>query len=261
MSNTNYTIMKKYITAIIIGFLSFGMLTNAQIRTNNTISQTIAGESAFIDASSSVFSGTSNNQNGKGLVFPRTNLTTFTFAKPNGTIASFPTAYDGMIVYNTATGVTPATGSGTGGQNVTPGFYYFSNPGIGSAVTGGNNSYTSSTGRWLPIGGTPVNPKVNASNTESVTNLQIAGADVYIKKGSFRTDGASTSPIAYTDKIVLGTSGTASMYRITVFKAGKVFANSVYSFDNASGDIVTGSPSMSVVYPEDLYDYTVEYLK
>ena len=49
------------------------------------------------------------------MAFPRTDLTTFTITE-DGNIISFPTYYDGMVVYNTATGVTPATGSGVGGE-------------------------------------------------------------------------------------------------------------------------------------------------
>lgn len=78
---------------------------------------------SFFDASTS-FNSTVNK--GKGLVFPQTDLTTFTFITDalNGT--TFPSAFDGMIVYNVGTGQTIA---GQGVQaDVKPGFYYFSNP-------------------------------------------------------------------------------------------------------------------------------------
>jgi hypothetical protein len=130
----------------IISMLLFFCFTGtAQIRSNNAINATIANQSAFFDASGGIF--TSSVNNGKGLVFPRTNLTTFTFER-DGNALAYPTRYDGMIVYNTTEGTTPAAGpgvrSGVGSQSVTPGFYYFSNPTSASVV--GN-------GQWLPLGG------------------------------------------------------------------------------------------------------------
>lgn len=256
--------MKKHISSTIaLALICISNLSQAQIRTNNTISQTIAGESAFIDASSTVFSGTSNNSNGKGLVFPRTNLTTFQFAKASGTIASFPTAYDGMIVYNTTAGNTPTGGvSGIGGQAVLPGFYYFSNPGKGSTGVGGDNTYSSALGKWMPFTPTATSPIVNIGTAEVATNTQIAGAQVYAVKGTFAANGTSTSITLPT----LGSNG--SLYSITIFKksatgngARKVYAKDLYSYDPTTGAAVTGSPSISVVYPQDTYDYVMEYMK
>lgn len=102
------------------------------IRSNGQIDATIISQSAFLDASANTFSN--SIRTGKGLAFPRTDLTTFQFVS-DGNIFSFPTRYDGMIVYNTATGVTTSTFSGVGSQTVAPGFYYFSNP-SGLSVNG-----------------------------------------------------------------------------------------------------------------------------
>jgi len=123
----------------IFTFLCGISLAFGQIRTNNQVSGNIVGSAAFLDASSNVFSNSINN--GKGLAFPRTDLTTFTFAA-DGNFISFPTYYDGMVVYNTASGTTPASGSGVGEQQVEPGFYYFSNPTSESII---------SNGRWIPF--------------------------------------------------------------------------------------------------------------
>lgn len=112
---------------VIASFSSFG-----QIKTGSNISNTIANENPFLDLSD--YSEYPNNI-GKGLVFPRTDLTTWTFKTDNLDGITFPTAFDGMIVYNTGTGSTVA---GQGQQvTVSPGFYYFSNPGATDNVTNG----------------------------------------------------------------------------------------------------------------------------
>ena len=52
-----------------------GLSVNAQIASNNSINATINSESAFLDVSSSA----STTNFAKGLGFPQTNLTTFSF--------------------------------------------------------------------------------------------------------------------------------------------------------------------------------------
>ncbi|MFP3803178.1 hypothetical protein, partial [Paraburkholderia sp. SIMBA_027] len=71
--------------------------SNAQLRTNGFASGNIQGQAPFMDASGATngFSDDTNTTDGKGLVFPRTNLTNFTFASPVGDEDNFPTAYDG----------------------------------------------------------------------------------------------------------------------------------------------------------------------
>lgn len=247
--------MKIYLTSIVLALVASTNVAFAQIRANNAISTNISAQSAFLDASANGFSTSINN--GKGIAFPRTDLTIFTFATPSGSNFNFPTAYDGMIVYNSATGSTPAAGSGVGAQPVTPGFYYFSNP-----TGGATNTYAASTGRWVPLAG---NPKFNVTSTETATNTLINGNQVYARKGTFTTSGTSTAPISYgaPGAIIVPVSGTASIYRVTIYKAstGSVYANGVYSYNSTNGNLITGSPSMSVVYPADSYDYIVEYTK
>lgn len=249
--------MKLYIKTILFSALFASASSFAQIKSNNAISNTIPGQSAFLDASAPLFNGSTSN--GKGIVFPRTNLTTFVFATQTTNAGVFPTAYDGMIVYNSATGNTPNVGSGVGGQAVTPGYYYFSNPTGGAA-----NSYATSTGRWLPMGGAPIDPKVNVLSTaDTVTNTLINNAQIYARKGTFTADGISTTvtfPSGSTPVII---PTTGSLYRITIFQGGtnNVYANSVYSYNKATGGFVTGAPSMSVVYPAGTYDYVVEFTK
>ncbi|WP_431611008.1 hypothetical protein [Chryseobacterium sp. 'Rf worker isolate 10'] len=234
--NTN-----KKISALVL--LAFGIFSNAQIKTNNTINATIGGESVYLDASSFPAS----NNLGKGLSVPRTNLTTFTFVTPVTNALKFPTAYDGMIVYNSVAGTTPATGSGIGGQTVGIGFYYFSNPTPTPA-------FSSASGQWLPLGGSG---KENILLTETVTNRQVNNAQIYGIKGTFAANGTTTAVT------IPAPAGITAMYGITIYKAGTntVYSRELYSYDTSTGAAVTGSPSMSVVYPNGTYDYVLEYLK
>ncbi|MDR6369239.1 hypothetical protein J2795_000524 [Chryseobacterium bernardetii] len=234
--NTN-----KKISALVL--LAVGIFSNAQIKTNNTINATIGGESVYLDASSFP----SSNNLGKGLSVPRTNLTTFTFVTPVTNALKFPTAYDGMIVYNSVAGTTPATGSGIGGQTVGVGFYYFSNPTPTPA-------FSSASGQWLPLGGAG---KENILTTETVTNRQVNNAQIYGIKGTFAANGTTTAVT------IPAPGGITALYGITIYKAGTntVYSRELYSYDTSTGAAVTGSPSMSVVYPSGTYDYVLEYLK
>lgn len=124
-------------------FIMAGVLASAisfaQIRTNANVTQNaIGGQTPFLDASSTPDWNTSNNI-GKGLVFPRVDLTKLTTiagpSRPGSNNA--PTYYDGMVVYNTVAGT-----SGIGNVAVKPGFYYYENK--GTTLNGGT---------WKPIGG------------------------------------------------------------------------------------------------------------
>jgi len=105
----------------------------AQINTR-ALNDGIIGGSATIDASSNLLENS-------GYVYPRTDLTTFQFSGTN------QKGFDGLVVYNTTAGTTPATGAGVGNQAVEKGFYYFDNP------NGGGFGNPTNAGEWLPIGG------------------------------------------------------------------------------------------------------------
>jgi len=246
--------MKKlqYIVAVLV-LSSLGNMAYGQIKGNQGyVGSSIAASSAFLDASTT--SAVNDPNFGKGMIYPRADLSVLVLAN-QGTLynsGNNPNRFDGMIVYNTGTGNTPGAGSGVGNQAVVPGFYYFSNPGTTSST---------SNGRWLPLGGTPVDPKVNILASETTTNTLINSAQVYARKGTFSANGTSTAPTFPSGAIVIPSTG--SLYRITIFQAGtnNVYANSVYSYDKTTGNFVTGAPSMSVVYPSGNYDYVVEYTK
>lgn len=241
------------LSLVTIGFSSL----SAQVSSNGVVVNNTVGENPFFDASTNfdtASTGTPNNV-GKGLYFPTTNLTTWTFKTANMDGITYPTAFDGMVVYNSASGNTV---SGQGVQvAVTPGFYYFSNPGQSTSITNG---------RWLPMGGAPVSPKVTIGTAETTTNTLINvsnGVDkqVYAIKGSFTTTGTSTAVT------IPSPPGMTSLYGITIYKVNGtgnkvVYSRDLYSYNiGTTNNAVTGSPSMSVVYPLDTYDYVLEYIK
>ncbi|GAT62187.1 beta strand repeat-containing protein [Paludibacter jiangxiensis] len=127
--------------------ISFCSHTYAQVFSNGTVTANITAENPFFDASSNFDLSIDPSNAGKGLLFPRTNLTTFNFNTGILDGATFPSAYDGMIVYNIATGTTPS-GQGLKSTSVTPGYYYFSNPNAAA-----NTSSTSdiANGQWVRI--------------------------------------------------------------------------------------------------------------
>ncbi|BEV04133.1 hypothetical protein [Chryseobacterium gambrini] len=238
----------KYLAVAILVF-SLGNTLSAQIKANQLVNDNaIPVSSAFMDAS--VTASVNNINQGKGLIFPRADLTQLVLAN-QGTLyntGNNPNRFDGMIVFNTATGTTPASGSGIGGQTVSPGFYYFSNPGTTSTLANG---------RWIAVG---ADTKYNMTTTEIPTAIQVEGAQVYGIKGQFTTTGTSTSVT------IPAPAGMTSLYGITIYKKSGtgnkvVYSKELYSYDVTTGAAITGSQSMSVVYPQDTYDYVLEYFK
>ncbi|WP_336958360.1 hypothetical protein [Chryseobacterium contaminans] len=225
--------------------MSIATVSYAQVRIVNSATNAGVGNmTAFIDASSN---STANSQPnvGKGLLFPRTDLTTLTAfgGGATGAPTSFPTRYDGMIVYNTAT--TGVAGVGATQGTLSPGYWYYE-----------NKSTTVNGGTWKPLVSAPT-PKLNILTTETVTNTLVNNAQVYAIKGQFTASGTSTAVS------IPAPAGITAMYGITIYKAGTntVYDRSLYSYDTTSGNAITGSPNMSVVYPNGTYDYVLEYLK
>lgn len=123
---------------VLITSILVSCFASSQVRMTGT-GISASNSSAFIDASSN----TTNNGtvgNGKGLVFPRVDLSTFTFVGTTGVPNNYPTRFDGMIVYNTKTGGTANVGSTVG--TLAPGFWFYDNK---SAITTG--------GTWKVLGG------------------------------------------------------------------------------------------------------------
>jgi hypothetical protein len=151
---------KKFIVmcCFVLAQISFG-----QIKINtHTGTATMNTNSAFLDASSSPTWKASTTV-GKGLIFPSVDLTTMVTMTQTGSTGATnnPNRFDGMLVYNTATGT-----SGIGGVAVKPGFYYYS-----------NKSFTLNGGTWLTV----------------VAKDAVVAPNVVTKKGFYKiTDSDST---------------------------------------------------------------------
>nr|WP_315026704.1 hypothetical protein [uncultured Chryseobacterium sp.] len=239
-----------------LAIVAFGSLVNAQVNINNGVQPAAINNSNVGIDLSSAFSteAGAGPYVGKGVVIPSVDLVNFQFDVSLADGSTFPTWFDGMVVYNNATGTTLVAGQRSSTATaVTPGFYYYYNP------TGSTTSSVQP-GVWRPLGGNPNAGKVNILPTETITNTSVNGNQVYAKRGTFTTSGTSTAPTAYSNQAAIASPG--SLYRITIYQSGtnNVYSNSVYSYA-ADGSFVTGSPSMSVVYPAGTYNYTVEYTK
>ncbi|WP_060873507.1 hypothetical protein [Myroides odoratus] len=133
----------------VIAFLSIVGKGLAQINTSMVPNTTITFDHPFLDASEYT-NGVPNNQN-KGLYFPSTDLTKWAFKTDNLDGISFPTAFNGMVVYNSATGNT-LTDVSKSGQVVAvkPGFYYFFNPDNADGTSVVNGYWKSFEGGDIP---------------------------------------------------------------------------------------------------------------
>ena len=186
--------MKRIFIISAISLMSSNIM--AQVRNNleptvNAINNT----TAFLDASSSV-EWNASNSDGKGLVFPRTDLTEMaTLVAPvNGISASFPTRLDGMIVYNTGTGETK-----TGAQKVkvTPGFYFYE-----------NKSTTLNGGTWKPLGTSKwtndsANNRVKLTTLSDGTTAREDAKNFFVGDDGNLTVGAMKDASATTDRMVV----------------------------------------------------------
>lgn len=249
--------MKKNIIVITLLLFMVSNLANAQMLSNGAFVNSFPNESAFLDGST-LNSATVND--GKGLVFPTTDLTLFTFKTAILDGINFPSAYDGMIIYNIATGKTLASVGGNNGvvTDVFPGFYYFQNPGQTTDLTNG---------KWVLIGDLIKNI---SPTIEVTTSISVDGAKVYATKGTFITDGNTATTT------IVPPTGITGIYRITIYKTevsvdpatignviSRKLSSEVYEFNLSLlvNNVVTGHYPWSEVYPAGIYNYTLEYFK
>lgn len=113
---------------LMLGFYS----VKAQIGTNQNVENTLSNSNFFMDASK--FNNYANNI-GKGLGFPRVDLTKFKFDLSVINNVQILSDFDGMMVYNYGAGNTMVNEGKA--VSVTPGFYYFSNPGSPGNINNG----------------------------------------------------------------------------------------------------------------------------
>lgn len=260
-----------FILSLFIGTIE----SKAQVQTTAIPSPGLeVNQNPFLDASTNYDLSIDPTSAGKGMVFPRTDLTTFTFRTELMDGINFPTALDGMIVYNVATGSTMATtpfggfGQPLKADNgviaaVAPGFYYFSNPIRLDEFLQPLPADTVEFGKWLPLGtgasGTTTTPVKAYSATELSTGISIDGKIVYAITGTFTTLGVNA---LITIAKPLGMTG---YYKMTTYIDGRTFRSGISSFDVnplvLTNNVVTGSGLFSEVYPIGTYTYTLEYFK
>ena len=158
-------------------FAALSSYSYAQLRVSNLQTSPIANateSSAFLDASSDSYQNSLPNI-GKGLLFPRVDLTTFTFSPDYGTgkPSNYPTYFDGMIVYNTATSGTALQGFTEG--TLSRGFWYYD-----------NESEDPAGGTWKALGGC-----CNQSSQSAITFA--GGTDPTVTP--FPATGGTTNPL------------------------------------------------------------------
>lgn len=218
------------ILMIVVSGVLFSNSASSQVLSNDAVNGgNIVAENPFFDASTNFDPAISfSNTSGKGLLFPRTNLTTWVFSSLALDGSTFPTAYDGMIVYNTGTGNTLTTGNNPSvSSSVSPGFYFFSNP-------DGDTNLSVTEGRWLPLGG---------SSTKS-------------KTVSATADGVSaTLPLATLDDSDLVTFLGAKIYDST----GKLVMTADSEYNAATNLLNTGNGFMYQVLAAGTYTVIFDY--
>ncbi|RNA62861.1 hypothetical protein D1631_13425 [Chryseobacterium nematophagum] len=157
-------------------FLMIGYFYGQVRIANSANNQAAANSSAFIDASSNPAYNLSPNV-GKGLLYPRTDLTTFAaFSQAAfGLANNYPYYYDGFMVFNTA--VTGVAGVGSTEGTLCRGFWYYDNP--TTNITGGT---------WKPFRPDLCSSIINPT----VTTLNCAGATT---TGTL-TEGAAASGVS-----------------------------------------------------------------
>ena len=158
---------------ILLSIILFGFIgLNAQVLTQNPVYPNIPNSNVAIDFSTNYSKDAGfANHIGKGIVLPSTDLREFEFEFSLVDGATFPTLFDGMIVYNEATGATRTDGNRSAiSVSVTPGFYYFHNP-DGYEIY--QNTYDPKAaiaqGTWMPLGSSSAQI-TNGKDTLFVTN-------------------------------------------------------------------------------------------
>ena len=179
------------------------------------------------------------NSAGKGIIFPRTDITLVQVdaINPNnqlydlegGGVIGAKTYYDGLVVFNTGTGSIPANGMGTSASPVSPGFYYYRNTG-----TDWN------TGVWMPLGG----GASTSVKSKTVTDVVADGVSATLNLG--------TSVI--TENEVVEFLG-AKVYNA----AGDLVIEAFSDYEKATNILATGNGMMYQVLPEGTYKVLVEY--
>ena len=211
--------------------------SHAQVRIVNSAANTgLSNSPAFIDASSNMIVNASSNV-GKGLVFPQVDLSAMN-AFPSvsaGTPTSFPTRFDGMIVYNIAESGTAGVGNTEG--TLTPGFWYYE-----------NKSASNTGGTWKPLSSST--PTYTGSNSITLNNNSIERAaltgDVTAPANSNQTAIAPNA--VTTDKIANGAVTAAKLASGAANDADYIIGNEITNVTSGGGLTRSGSGTASDPY-------------
>ena len=221
---------------LLILTLAIGQIVVAQtVNSYGSLSPTISAESVFLDASA--YSDVGDNL-ARGLVFPRTSLTAFTFVNEGSSFGNFPTGYDGMVVYNTAT--SGVAGAGLTDGTLSKGFWYYDNP---TPAGGAPTTALVNAGTWRRLGG-------ESSTVKSKTVIATVAAGA--TSASLDVNGVAAN------KIAPGTVGTflgAKIYN----SSNKLVMTADSDYDSATNIFATGNGYMYQVLPEGTYTVIVEY--
>lgn len=222
--------MKKKLLTTILLVGSFSLAYSQQGRVGiNTITPA---------ATFDVQANTTNNSLPDAVLVPRMTRAQLEAKNAAYTNGSGAANQNGALVF--ISDVTSGTGTGKTINVQAKGFYY----------------YDASNGVWVAV--TP-NLKLAVNTSETPTNTYVGTSRVYAIKGSFNATGTSSTVS------IPSPAGMTSLYSITIYQsgsAGVIYDRSLYSYTiGTTGNAVTGSPGMSVIYPMGSYDYILEYLK
>ncbi|WP_143883383.1 hypothetical protein [Chryseobacterium binzhouense] len=224
----NYIKIKFLVSGLILATAS---LSSAQVRiVNTTTLQEAVNSSAFIDASSN-FTLNETPNIGKGMLFPRTDLSRFTSfgGAPIGIGNSYPTRYDGLIVYNIKDGGKAGVGATEG--ELKPGFWFYENKSTttnggtwkqisspttnlltiaGATLTSTVNGVTSTV--TLPAANSGVDNPANNGLSKDGTTVQLGGS--LLKDTSIELNDKSLNFTGAQGKIGVGTNNPLSKFNI-----------------------------------------------
>ena len=234
------SILSKFSLALLMIFCY--TVSKAQLLTNN-------GQQSLITNSNVILDGSTNFSTeagaapyiGKGIIIPSVDLVNFVFDLTLADGSTFPTYFDGMIVYNNATGTTLTTGNRSSTAiSVVPGFYYFSNP------NGATNSNVFG-GVWKSLGGVSLTGTAPIAVTSGVISLNDSGVTT-----PKIADNAVTSA-----KILDGTIVSADLSAAAGITNGQLANNSITingtSVALGGSTTITASPTNSTLNSTNLW--------
>jgi hypothetical protein len=231
---------------------------NSQVLSTNAVVEQFASNNVFFDASTSYDPTlTFDNNNGKGLLFARTDLTSWSFDVSILDGVLLPTAYDGMIVYNIGTGNTPITGNNpTTATAVTPGFYYFSNP----TVDPNNFSPTITAGVWTPLGGGSSSAVAIADGVASDSYATInATQEKVVRLTGISADGTNTT-LDLDAALTTAGVAVAKFRKAAIYDtAGDLVMQATGGYTTGTDILVTGNGMMNKLLPAGSYSVEVYY--